>query len=155
MATSARRQKVTWGSRNYTKRRATRPKSSRVRDVQRNSLIRWPISAQPMCVRSPSRVKFRVAKTTLCALIPHQRYKATSRVAESYCLGSLIRNTFMQHAYRLRTSLHKRTGYRRTVLSRESFRRPLGSARTAATRSWLNDRLISPSPKCSPSMTTR
>src|SRR5258708_2237186 len=40
------------------------------------------------------------AQTTLCALIPHQRYKATSRVAESYCLGSLSRNTFVQHAYR-------------------------------------------------------
>src|SRR6266436_5285579 len=99
----------------------------------------------PDQVNDPERPEpLGVAKTTFCALIPHQRYKATSRVAKSYCLGSLIRNTFVQHAYRLRTSLHKRTGYRRTGwrpqirrmradLSRESFRRPLGSARTAST----------------------
>ena len=46
-----------------------------------------------------------VAQTTLCALISQQRYKAASRVAQRYCLSSLIRNTFVQHARRLRTRL--------------------------------------------------
>jgi hypothetical protein len=92
-----------------------------------------------------------VAKTTLCALIPHQRYKAASRVAESYCLGSLIRNTFVQHARRLRTCLQGRPpGHRRPgkspaqgpAASESSRRRPPVAAGTGRnfTRPWNSSR---------------
>jgi Resolvase, N terminal domain len=47
---------------------------------------------EPLTPRRETR-RGHVSNSTLCAVIPHQRYKAASRVVESYCLGSLIRNT--------------------------------------------------------------